>query len=146
MYKYWYELVEQPKEDWRGNCLHIVHVVSPFLVFHCPLRDFGSPYLGSKAQQPQELRYPLLPVSARYFECPDNSVTASVWIFFNVRTDIDTCDCTWGCKDESAQKVDCGRKIPCLTGDSNLGQYCAWLFSRTLYQLSYRLCFRSALM
>ena len=45
-----------------------------------------------------------------------------------------------GCADtgrESAPEVDSGRKIPCRTGDSNPRQYCAWHFSRTLYQLSY---------
>ena len=44
-----------------------------------------------------------------------------------------------GCKDtvrESAPEVDSGRKIPCRTDDSNPRQYCAWLFSRTLYQPS----------
>ena len=41
----------------------------------------------------------------------------------NVRTDVNTCDCTRGCTDtvrESALKVDSGRKIPCRTGESNL--------------------------
>ena len=45
-----------------------------------------------------------------------------------------------GCTDtvrEPALEVDSGRKIPCRTGDSNPRQYCAWLFSRTLYQMSY---------
>ena len=45
-----------------------------------------------------------------------------------------------GCTDtvrDSALEVVSGRKIPCLTGDSNPRQYCAWLFSRKLYQLSY---------
>ena len=44
-----------------------------------------------------------------------------------------------GCTDtvrESALEVD-WRKIPCRTGDSNLRQYCAWVFSRTLYPLSH---------
>ena len=44
-----------------------------------------------------------------------------------------------GCTDtvrESAPKVDSGRIIPCRTRDSNPRQYCAWLFGRTLYQLS----------
>ena len=41
---------------------------------------------------------------------------------------------------ESALEVDSGRKkIPRRTGDSNPRQYCAWLFSRTLYQLNYSL-------
>ena len=38
---------------------------------------------------------------------------------------------------DSAQQVDSGRKIPRHAGDSNQYQYCAWLFSRMLYQLSY---------
>ena len=37
----------------------------------------------------------------------------------------------------SALEVDPGRIIPCRTLDSNPCQYCAWLFSLTLYQLSY---------
>ena len=47
-----------------------------------------------------------------------------------------------GCTDtvrESALEADSGRKIPCVTGDSNPRQYCALLFSRTLYQQSYSL-------
>ena len=45
-----------------------------------------------------------------------------------------------GCTDtvrKSALEADSGRKIPCPTGDSNPRQCWAWLFSRTLYQLSY---------
>ena len=56
---------------------------------------------------------------------------------FNVRTDVNACDCTWECADtvrESALKVDSGRKIPCRTGESNLRQQRA---GSTLYQLSY---------
>ena len=44
---------------------------------------------------------------------------------FNVRTDVNACDCTRGCRDtvrESALKVDSGRKIPCRTRESNLRQ------------------------
>ena len=42
---------------------------------------------------------------------------------FNVRTDVNACDCTRGCTDtvrESALKVDSGRKIPCRSRESNL--------------------------
>ena len=49
-------------------------------------------------------------------------------------------DAHGGCTDterESALKADSGRKIPCRTGDSNPRQYCAWIFNRTLYPLSY---------
>ena len=41
---------------------------------------------------------------------------------FNVHTDVNACDCTRGCTDterESALKVDCRKKIPCLNGESN---------------------------
>ena len=56
---------------------------------------------------------------------------------FSLRTDVNACDCTWGCTDtirESSLKVDCGRKIPCRTLESNLHQGCASLMR---YQLSY---------
>ena len=45
-----------------------------------------------------------------------------------------------GCTDtvrKSALEADSGKKIPCCTRDSNPRQYCAWLLSRTFYQLSY---------
>ena len=45
-----------------------------------------------------------------------------------------------GCVDterKSALKVDPGRKSLCCTRGLNPRQYCAWLFSRMLYQLTY---------
>ena len=56
---------------------------------------------------------------------------------FNVPTDVNAYDYTRGCTDtvtESALKVDFGRKIPCLTGQSNLRQR---RVGPTHYQLSY---------
>ena len=56
---------------------------------------------------------------------------------FNVRTDVNACNCTWGCADtirEFELKVDSGRKIPCRTRESNLHQWHAGLM---LYHLSY---------
>ena len=56
---------------------------------------------------------------------------------FNVRTDVNACDCARGCTDtvrESALNVDSGRKIPCRTGESNLRQRRA---GPKAYQLSY---------
>ena len=44
---------------------------------------------------------------------------------------------------ESAYKVGLGEEIPCCNGDSNPSQYCSWIFSRTLCQLS---CWRPVLM
>ena len=51
------------------------------------------------------------------------------------------CDCIAGLYEHRNCRV-CiekltGRKIPCRIRDSNPRQYCAWLFSRTLYQLNY---------
>ena len=60
-----------------------------------------------------------------------------VFGIFNVRTNVNACDCTRGCADterESALKVDSGRKIPCRTGESNLRQRRA---GPTLCKLSY---------
>ena len=56
---------------------------------------------------------------------------------FDLRTDVNACDCTRGCTDtvrESALKVDSGRKIPRRTGDSNLRRRRA---GPLLYQLSF---------
>ena len=69
------------------------------------------------------------------FHSPPNSDME--YRIFNVRTDVDACDCTRGCTDalgESALKVDSLRKIPCRTGEADLRQRCA---GPTLYQLSY---------
>ena len=38
---------------------------------------------------------------------------------------------------EPALEADCGRKFPSCIRDSNLHQYCTWLLSWMLYQLSY---------
>ena len=56
---------------------------------------------------------------------------------FNVRTDVNACDCARGCTDtvrESALIFNSGRKIPCRTGESNLRRRRA---GPMLYQLSY---------
>ena len=57
---------------------------------------------------------------------------------FNVCTDVNACDCTRGGGyahvRECALKIDSGRKIPCLTGESNLRRQRA---SPMLYQLNY---------
>ena len=74
-----------------------------------------------------------------FYMCPNNGMVASIWNF-NMCTDVDACDCTWGCRDatrESAMGVDSRREIYCHTGDPNPCQYCAWLFGQMLYQLSY---------
>ena len=122
------------------NCVHIsFHFIFFFVwYFFVPCGRFGSHNLG-KAQQPQEQRYPFLSVCVIF-----SSIQTMVWLpvfaIFNVCTDVDVCDSTQGgCADtvrESALEADSGRKIPCCTGDLNLCQYCAWLFSWTLYHLN----------
>ena len=55
-------------------------------------------------------------------------------------TSVNACNHTRGCtrtRRESAMKVDSWRKLPRCTRDLHLRQYSIWLFSRTLYQLSY---------
>ena len=56
---------------------------------------------------------------------------------FNVCTDVNACNCMWGCPDtvrESALQVDSERKILYCTRESNL---CWWRAGPMLYQLSY---------
>ena len=48
-----------------------------------------------KLQQPQEQRYPFLTVHA-VFSCVQTKVWLSILGVFNVRTDVDACDCTRG--------------------------------------------------
>ena len=70
------------------------------------------------------------------FVCPNNGIWLPEFGIFSVCADVDSCDCTQDFTDtvrESALEVDSGRKIPCRTGDSNRLQYCALLFSWTLY-------------
>ena len=54
--------------------------------------QFVSRYRG-KAQQPQEQRYPFLSVCV-VFSCVQTMVWLPVFGIFNVRTDVDACDCT----------------------------------------------------
>ena len=72
------------------------------------------------------------------FECFHNPPNSDMnYKIFNVRTDVNACDCTRGCTDtvrESALKVDSGRKIPRRTEESNLRRRRA---GPMLYQLGY---------
>ena len=68
----------------------------------------------------------------------------------NVRTDVNACNSTRGCKDiviESALKVDSGRKIPWRTGEPNLRQRCDGppLYQWATYPPTLRLCLRLSL-
>ena len=100
---------------------------------------FASPYQGA-AQQQQEKRYPFLPVWV-VFICVQTRVRLPLFGICNMHTDVDVC--VWlhtravRTPSESALKADSGRKISSCTGDSNPRQCCAWLFSRTLHQLSH---------
>ena len=59
------------------------------------------------------------------FKCFHNPPNSDLdYGIFNVRTDVNACDCVRGCTDtvrESALKVDSGRKIYCCTRESNQG-------------------------
>ena len=59
------------------------------------VRNSGRLYRVRYAQQPQEERHPFLPVCA-VFTCVRTMAWLPVFGLFNVRTDVDTCDCTRG--------------------------------------------------
>ena len=99
---------------------------------------FGSSYLG-KAQLLQEQHNPFVSVCA-VFLC----VQTMAWLqAFGILTCVQMlmhAIVHGGCRGatrESALGVDSRREIRCHTGDPNPCQYCAWLFSQMLYQLSY---------
>ena len=101
----------------------------------------------------QEQRYPFLSVCAVFkssathsYQCVQYFPVSKQWCGCQ-RLGYVTCaqtlvraialgGCT-GTVRQSPMKADTGRKIPRSTGDSNPRQYCAWLFSRTHYPLSY---------
>ena len=102
---------------------------------------------GLKSQQPQEQRYPFLPVCAvfrvstqwcgcqcyqcvQYFVCPHNGVAASVWDFLTCAQMLMHAITHGGCTDTvrvSALKVAPGRKLPWGTGTSGVLTTLAWL-------------------
>ena len=51
--------------------------------------------------------------------CPNNGTWLTVLGIFNVCTDVDTCDCTWGCK-ETQESLDSNLTWNDLHGKSNL--------------------------
>ena len=69
--------------------IHLVHLFSYCII---PCGKFGSPYLG-KVQELQEQRYPFLSVCA-VFLCVQTMAWLPAFGIFNVRTDVDACDCT----------------------------------------------------
>ena len=89
------------------------------------LRKFRSSHPG-KAQHPQEQCYPFLEVCAVFSSCCcfflclyRQMYGYQCFLIFNVRTDVDACDCTRGLNGHRKRvslKVDSGRKIPCRTG------------------------------
>ena len=87
-----------------------------------------------RTQQPQEQRYPFLAVCT-VFSCVQKIVRFVTCSQMLMR--VNEHGVCMGTVSESALKIYSGRKIRCRTGDSNLCQCSAWLFSRTLYQLSY---------
>ena len=113
---------------------------SYFLQLYCPN---GTSPVGNSGclprgkPEPTESRYLALG-SCWAFKCfhypPNSDMDHGI---FDVRTEINACDCARGCTDtvrESALKVDSERKIPCGTEESNL----RWQRSDPmLYQLNY---------
>ena len=87
----------------------------------------------------QEQRYPFLP-SGAVFSCVQGIVRLPLFGVLTCTQMLMHAIAHRGCTDtvrESAPEVDSGSKIPSHIFGSNPRQYCAWLFSGTLYQLSY---------
>ena len=80
---------------------------------------------GFPQQKPAAMRYPTNGANW-VFQCFHNPSNSDMnYRIFKVRTDVNACHCTRGCKDtmrESALKEDCGRKVTLRTGESNLRQ------------------------
>ena len=109
-----------------------------FLRLYCPngispMGNSGCLPLGKPAAT--ESRYPSYGACWVFVVFPPNSDMD--YGVFNLRTDVNACDCTRGCTNtvpESALKVKSGRKIPFHTEVSNLRRRRA---GPTFYQLSY---------
>jgi len=65
------------------------------LVIHCPLWEMqvAIPGLGTAATR---AALPIPTSECSIFMCPNNGTWLTVLGIFNVCTDVDTCDCTWG--------------------------------------------------
>ena len=107
-------------------------------MFPCRSGKFRLPYPG-KAQQPRKQCYPFLSVCV-VFMCSQTMARQPMFGIFNPHTDVKACDCTRRLY-RHCMRVCTGNwlweKNPCHTRDSNLHQFCGWLFNRTLFQLSY---------
>ena len=109
------------------------------LVLHCPMREIrvalpGLRHRGRKSSVTHSHR------CMEYFRMSKQSYGCQCLRFLTcsqmLMHGIAQGDCTDTGR-ESVPEADSGRKITCRTGDSNLHQYCAWRFSRTLCKLSY---------
>ena len=95
-----------------------------YIFYDCAISPIGiSGYHPWGKPDATESRYPTYG-ACWVFECFHNLPNSDMdYGIFNVRVDINACDCTRGFTDtvrESALKVDSRRKIPCHTGESNL--------------------------
>ena len=114
----------------KKKCLQLFcpNWISPIGYWGCLPR--GKP----DATESRYLTYGACWVFKCFYNPPKSDMDCGI---FNVRTNVNACDCTQGCTDiarESALKVDSGRKIPCRTGGSNLLRKSA---GPMLYHLSY---------
>ena len=91
-----FRLIRQRQQLRNQMTLETVHRRVPNtapvkVILHCHFR-FRSPYLG-KTQQPLEQRHLFLSMCA-VFLCVQTMLWLPVLGIFNVRTDVDACDCT----------------------------------------------------
>ena len=117
------------------------HLLSPFLLniyFTYPMREIHVPLTlpGERLQRPQQEQQHPFPTVCAVFLCVQTKVWLPMLGIFNVRADVKACDCTrglYGHRKRVCTEIDSGRKIPCLTGESNQPQRRA---GSTFYQLS----------
>ena len=148
-------------ENYKQNVVLLLFLFTLDFIF--PRGKFGSPYL-IRHSSCREQRYPFLPVCSvsscvqttvwlpvcavsscvqtmvwlpvcAVSSCVQTMVWLPVFGFFNVRTDVDACDCTRGLYGHR-QKVGTGkltgRKISCRTGTRTRVTIIVWLFGRTV--------------
>ena len=108
------------------------------LYFIIPCGELGSPNLGKAAYSSRTSSATHSYEYLQYFRLSKQRYGCQCLGFLTCAQMLMHAIAHGGCTDtvrESEPQVDSERKIPCLTGDSNPRQYCARLFSRTIYQL-----------
>ena len=125
-----------------------IYIYVLFLIFHCYFKGNSGcvtrvSHSSCKSSTTHFYQW------VQYFWGVQTVVWLPVFETFNVRTDVDACECTrrlhgrHNTLRESAPEVDSGRKS-LVTPGTQTHQYCPWLLSQMAYQLSYPTLFETA--